>query len=67
MSLKEGDGEEWSVHGHVRAPRRFVYWREASLRAVLTDAGWRVQELKHGVGGNGQAWIDDQGRAILSE
>jgi SAM-dependent methyltransferase len=57
MSLKEGDGEEWSVHGHVRAPRRFVYWREAALREVLTGAGWRVQELAHGIGGNGQAWM----------
>jgi 2-polyprenyl-3-methyl-5-hydroxy-6-metoxy-1,4-benzoquinol methylase len=57
MSLKEGDGEEWSVHGHVRSPRRFTYWREAPLRAVLTEAGWRVQELAHGIGGNGQAWL----------
>jgi SAM-dependent methyltransferase len=57
MSLKEGDGDEWSVHGHVRAPRRFTYWREAPLRAVLGAAGWRVEDLTHGVGGNGQAWI----------
>jgi 2-polyprenyl-3-methyl-5-hydroxy-6-metoxy-1,4-benzoquinol methylase len=57
MSLKEGDGEEWSVHGQVRAPRRFTYWREAPLRAVVTEAGWRVEELTHGVGGNGQAWM----------
>ena len=57
MSLKEGDGEEWSVHGHVRSPRRFTYWREAPLRAVLTEAGWRVQELAHGIGGSGQAWL----------
>ncbi len=57
MSLKEGDGEEWSVHGHVREPRRFVYWREAPLRAVLTEAGWRVKGLAHGVGGNGQEWM----------
>ena len=56
-SLKEGDGEEWSVHGHVRAPRRFTYWREAPLRAVLAEAGWQVQEVAHGVGGNGQAWL----------
>ena len=48
MSLKEGDGEEWSVHGHVREPRRFVYWREAPLRAVLTDAGWRVRSWRTG-------------------
>ncbi len=57
MSLKEGDGEEWSVHGHVRSPRRFTYWREAPLRAVLTEAGWRVQEVTHGIGGSGQAWL----------
>ncbi len=57
LSLKEGDGEEWSVHGQVRAPRRFVYWREEPLRAVLADAGWRVQELTHQVGGNGEAWL----------
>jgi 2-polyprenyl-3-methyl-5-hydroxy-6-metoxy-1,4-benzoquinol methylase len=57
MTLKEGDGEEWSVHGHVRAPRRFVYWREAPLRAVLRDTGWRVDALGHGVSGNGQPWL----------
>ena len=57
MSLKEGDGDEWSVHGHVRAPRRFVYWREDPLRSVLTEAGWRVEELAHGIGGSGQEWM----------
>jgi SAM-dependent methyltransferase len=56
-SLKEGDGEEWSVHGHVRAPRRFTYWREGPLRAVLAEAGWQVQEIAHGVGTTGQAWL----------
>jgi 2-polyprenyl-3-methyl-5-hydroxy-6-metoxy-1,4-benzoquinol methylase len=57
MSLKEGDGEEWSTHGHVQAPRLFTYWREAPLRAVLGQAGWRVEELTHGVGKNGQHWL----------
>jgi hypothetical protein len=57
MSLKEGDGEEWSVHGQVQAPRRFTYWREAPLGAVLSEAGWRVEDLTHGVGGNGEAWL----------
>ena len=66
MSLKEGDGEEWSVHGHVREPRRFVYWREAPLRAALTDAGWRVRGA-HARGRRQRAGVDDdQGRAILS-
>src|SRR4051794_15440015 len=31
VSLKEGDGEAWSTHGFVAAPRHFVYWREAGL------------------------------------
>ncbi len=57
LSLKEGDGEEWSTHGHVRAPRRFVYWREAPLRAVLAGAGWRVHDVRHEVGENGQPWL----------
>jgi hypothetical protein len=57
MTLKEGDGEGWSVHGQVQAPRRFTYWREAPLRAALAGAGWRVAELTHGVGANGQPWL----------
>ncbi len=57
MSLKEGDGDGWSVHGHVQAPRRFVYWREEPLRVALAGAGWRVDQLTHGAGGNGQEWI----------
>jgi len=57
MSLKEGDGEEWSTHGHVQAPRLFTYWREAPLHAVLGQAGWRVEELTHGVSENGQPWL----------
>ncbi len=57
LSLKEGDGEEWSTHGHVPAPRRFVYWREAPVRAALEDAGWQVRELNHQVTSNGQPWL----------
>jgi SAM-dependent methyltransferase len=53
--LKEGDGEEWSLHGQVRAPRRYVYWREPALRTLLTDAGWRVDDVAHGPGRTGQA------------
>jgi hypothetical protein len=48
MTLKEGDGEQWSVHGHVGAPRFFTYWRESPLREVLRDAGWDVNEVRHG-------------------
>jgi SAM-dependent methyltransferase len=46
LSVKEGDGEVWSTHGHVAAPRHFVYWRATPLRAVLEASGWRLEELR---------------------
>jgi 2-polyprenyl-3-methyl-5-hydroxy-6-metoxy-1,4-benzoquinol methylase len=46
LSLKEGDGEEWSNH-KVDLPRHFVYWREEPLRAALTIAGWQPMVLEH--------------------
>ena len=56
-SLKEGDGEEWSVHGHVRGARRFVYWRAEPLREAFETAGWRVDEQDSRLGHNGQSWL----------
>jgi len=46
ISLKEGDGEEWSSH-KVELPRHFVYWREEPLRAVLSEAGWVPFVVEH--------------------
>jgi SAM-dependent methyltransferase len=48
LTLKEGDGAGWSVHGHVGAPRFFIYWREDPLRAHLTGAGWVVDDVRRG-------------------
>jgi SAM-dependent methyltransferase len=56
-SLKEGDGEAWSTHGHVTGARHFTYWREDALRAVLDSAGWRVHTLRHTQGPR-NAWIE---------
>lgn len=57
--LKEGDGEAWSTHGSVGALRRFVYWREAPLRAALEDAGWTVGRVDHSVSSRtGEPWLD---------
>ena len=58
--LKEGDGEGWSTHGFVGAPRHFVYWREPALREVLDAAGWDVDEVRHKPGNRprGEAWLD---------
>lgn len=63
LSLKEGDGEAWSTHGFVSAPRRFVYWREPGLRAVLDAAGWDVEQVGHTRSARtGEPWLDVQAR-----
>ncbi len=63
VSLKEGDGEAWSTHGFVGAPRHFVYWREPGLRAVLQGAGWEVDEVRHTRSARtGEPWLDARAR-----
>jgi len=47
-TLKEGDGERWSVHGNVSAPRYFTFWREEPLREHLAAAGWQVDDIVRG-------------------
>ena len=57
--VKEGDGEAWSTHGSVGAPRHFVYWREAPLRAALEGAGWTVDRIDHSRSTRtGEPWLD---------
>ena len=58
VSLKEGDGEAWSTHGNVAAPRLFVYWREQPLREVLEEAGWSVDEVTRNDGLRGDNWLE---------
>lgn len=58
VALKEGDGEAWSTHGNVAAPRHFTYWREDPLSAVLEEAGWSVVEVCHTDGMRGETWLD---------
>ena len=45
LTLKEGDGEEWSSH-KVELPRHFTYWRLEPLRAALTGSGWEPVVLE---------------------
>jgi len=58
-SVREGDGEDRSVHGTDAAARRYAetYWREPELRAVVTDAGWIVDEICRYVGRPGDRWL----------
>jgi len=56
-SLKEGDGEAWSTHGRVSAPRMFTYWREGPLRDVMEDSGWQVRVLRR-TRGSRDDWLD---------
>ena len=58
VSVKEGAGEGWSVHGSVAAPRRFTYWSAEDLEAVVEDAGWRVAQRGGGEGQRGERWLD---------
>lgn len=46
ITLKEGDGDEWSSH-KVELPRHFVFWREEPLRAALSSAGWELVVVYH--------------------
>ena len=58
LSLKEGDGESWSTHGNVDAPRFFTFWREGPLREALAGAGWRVLTVSHEEDQRDQPWLD---------
>jgi hypothetical protein len=57
LSVKEGDGEVWSTHGTISAPRRFVLWREPDLTSTLGRAGWQVDEVRHREGLRGETWL----------
>jgi 2-polyprenyl-3-methyl-5-hydroxy-6-metoxy-1,4-benzoquinol methylase len=56
-SFKEGDGEGWSVHGAVAAPRFFTYWQEPVLRETVEAAGWSVQHVVRSPGRSGPEWL----------
>jgi SAM-dependent methyltransferase len=60
-SLKEGDGDLVSTHGHVAAPRHFTLWREDALRAVVEGAGWSVETVGRSTGRHGEPWLDVRG------
>jgi protein-L-isoaspartate O-methyltransferase len=57
LSVKEGDGADWSLHGNVTAPRFFTYWREEPLRSALNGAGWRVSSVARDEGSRGEWWL----------
>ncbi len=58
LAVKEGDGETWSTHGNVSAPRRFTYWREGPLTEALTGSGWDVVELGLAAGRREESWLE---------
>lgn len=55
MTLKEGDGEQWSTV-KLGLPRHFTYWREPALRHALHDTGWTITALEH-VPGRTDQWL----------
>ena len=58
-SVREGDGEDVSIHGTAAAPRRYfeTYWRQPALRAALSDAGWNVSEIRRYIGRPDDRWL----------
>ena len=58
VTFKEGDGESWSVHGHVGSPRLFTYWREDPLRGLLAGAGLSVEHVGRHDGTRGETWLE---------
>lgn len=57
-SVKEGDGERWSTHGTISAPRLFTFWHEGRLRGVLEQAGWAIEVVARRDGVRGDRWLD---------
>jgi SAM-dependent methyltransferase len=55
ITLKEGDGEQWS-NVKLGRPRHFTYWREPALRQAMHDTGWAVTFLEHAPGRTDQ-WL----------
>lgn len=58
VSVKEGDGEDWSIHGNVTAPRFFTFWRDEPLRSVAEAAGWHVREIVRARGRDDEHWLE---------
>ncbi len=59
FSVKEGDGERWSVHGDVPGRRHFVLWRADPLREVVESSGWADVRVTASVGEQtGQPWLE---------
>jgi len=58
-SVREGGGEEVSIHPRPSAPRRYAetYWREPALRSALTDAGWIVRNVRRCTGRPDDRWL----------
>lgn len=58
FSVKEGEGEAWSTHGAVAAPRLFVYWTTPDLRAVVEDSGWTSVQVGRASSPQGTSWLE---------
>jgi SAM-dependent methyltransferase len=55
VTLKEGDGEAWTM-AKLDRPRYFTYWREPTLRSALERAGWRTISVER-VDGPAEPWL----------
>ena len=60
LMLKEGDGESWSTHGNVFAPRHFTFWCEEPLR-VAAEADGAVHHPA------AAAWMEEEGDFVQED
>ena len=61
FTVKEGGGDAWS-EAKLDLPRHFTYWREHSLRDVLTQTRWAVMSIDH-IAGRLAPWLFVMARA----
>jgi len=59
VSVRDGDGEDVSTQGSAAEPLRYTetYWREPTLRSLVEDAGWIVDEVRHCIGRSDDPWL----------
>jgi SAM-dependent methyltransferase len=55
FTVKEGDGAGWST-AKLNLPRHFIYWRPASLRAMVDSSPWDLIALDR-VAGAKDDWL----------
>lgn len=64
LTLREGDGDAWSMH-KLELPRYFTFWREHQLLRVLKDSSFQAEYVeRYTSSSNGDEWLLVIARAV---